>query len=78
MLSNGLSPLVARKWRLYLHMGITMEQIVRFTCRLLPTLELVMLWRALASLHIFLNQPPPLTPSSQKIGLYSTIFQVWQ
>ena len=50
MLSNGLSPLVARKWRLCLHMGrdpespgslhmgITMEQIVRFTCRLLPTL----------------------------------------
>ena len=38
MLSNGLSPLVTRKWRLCLHMGITMEHIVRFTCRLLPTL----------------------------------------
>ena len=25
MLSNGLSPLVARKWRLYLHMGITRD-----------------------------------------------------
>ena len=41
MLSNGLSPLVAQKWCLCLHMGIIMEQIVRFTCRLLPTLPCV-------------------------------------